>query len=646
MLQQSSISAEKWRTWQKYIYISGLLCGIFALITPTLQAQSKVDSLTQILRESRGTQRAKVLLKLADYSRQQDMQKGISQVKEALQIAIQQDAEELQTTARQKLGWFYSIISQDTTALEQYLLGLRMERQHGHRLKVASMLHSIGRFYMKQGNYAQSLNYFLQALRIWQDEGKKFNEAVTLKYIGELYSLQNKFQQSADFYEQAYQLTKAFQKYSQMAMNASGAAYALQSLKRYGEAISYFEKALKAADQINSVHKIHAKAGILIGMSSVYQDQSLYDKAIDLLQQQLKLARDNESKILLARGYENLSGVLAAKGNIEQSNKYLIKAIALKKELGISTTASLNELAQNYLAQQTFSQSITTAVKALALAKESGTLQNQSAILETLIQAYIGNNNYQQASKTQTQLAGVNSRIFNETKSRQIAEMQTRYKTNQKEQEIALLQKKQENALLLRNALIVGILLFVIIGFLIYMRQRLKITKNETELENTGLKQHQLKQDIEFKNKQLTTHSLNLVQKNEIMKELKQAIGEVQKNKNGKNDKKLRDLQHMVDYSFNLDEDWENFRHYFEDVHTGFFKALKGRSPDLTTNELRLSALVKLNLTIKEIATILSISPDSVKTARYRLRKKLDLETEQDLSEFMMHVEEKAANSL
>ncbi len=69
---------------------------------------------------------------------------------------------------------------------------------------------------------------------------------------------------------------------------------------------------------------------------------------------------------------------------------------------------------------------------------------------------------------------------------------------------------------------------------------------------------------------------------------------------------------------------------------------LKDRYPDLTPNEMRLSALVKLNLTIKEMAAILGISPDSVKTARYRLRKKLELNTEENLTDFMLQLEKES----
>jgi len=107
--------------------------------------------------------------------------------------------------------------------------------------------------------------------------------------------------------------------------------------------------------------------------------------------------------------------------------------------------------------------------------------------------------------------------------------------------------------------------------------------------------------------------------------------------------KELQKLENIVDYSFNLDEDWEEFQHYFEEVHSGFFDALKTEYPALTPNELRLAALAKLNLSIKETATIMGITPNSVKTARYRLRKKLKMETEENLTEFMMEIEKTSA---
>lgn len=95
-------------------------------------------------------------------------------------------------------------------------------------------------------------------------------------------------------------------------------------------------------------------------------------------------------------------------------------------------------------------------------------------------------------------------------------------------------------------------------------------------------------------------------------------------------------MVNLIDYSFNLDKDWEEFKLYFEDVHKDFFGQLKEQYPSLSPNELRLCALLKLNLSVKEMASLMGISPESVKMARHRLRKKLGLTSDQNLVEFML----------
>jgi DNA-binding CsgD family transcriptional regulator len=108
---------------------------------------------------------------------------------------------------------------------------------------------------------------------------------------------------------------------------------------------------------------------------------------------------------------------------------------------------------------------------------------------------------------------------------------------------------------------------------------------------------------------------------------------------------KLNSLKKLVDHSFSIDKDWEDFRLHFEQVHQDFFKLLKDRCPELSNSELKLCALVKLNLNMKEMSAILGISPESVKTARYRLRKKLQLSHEESLSDFIMDINQKATAS-
>lgn len=229
---------------------------------------------------------------------------------------------------------------------------------------------------------------------------------------------------------------------------------------------------------------------------------------------------------------------------------------------------------------------------------------------------------------------------FDQAKLQQIAGVQNWYQAENIEQGIDLLKQNYDQQVLYRNALLAAMLLILVTSLLVYNHLRRKIKNIEKDLEKIRFKKKQLEHNLESKNQQLLTQTLHLVQKNKIMKELKDKVNGIQDcNGNGKINRGLQKLDNLVDFSFNLDEDWEQFRIYFEETHNGFFEILREKYPDLTPGEMRLAALIKLNLTIKETATILGITPNSVKTARYRLRKKLGMETEENLTEFMIDVE-------
>lgn len=609
--------------------------------TSHLYGQSATDSLTEKLQQARGLQRAELLLELSSHTRQSDVEEAIGQVEDALNIAERLGAGKLQVEGLRRLGFFYFIQEQEGEALEYYLKALELTREQGYRLAEAMVLHWLGRFYSGQENYSKALDYFFEALRIREAEGDQEGSVLTLYYIGVVYSSRNEADEAITFYEQAYELAREIEDYRQMSTAAAGIAILLQEQGSIDEALSYYEKAMNAAEAINSSH---AKATILLHMSSAYQDQELFEEALKLINRQIEIARAENSRFLEAQGLANLAELYQAQDNLEQSNQYFLEARSIYAEIGYSESHLItsNKLARNYIEQDRFTKAIKVSRETLEQVKTSGSLEQEKFALEVLIQAYVQQEDYQNAFRMQEERSAVKDSLYDSEQEKQIAEMQARYETEQKEQEIALLEAKQERARLLRNALIAGLVLLVIIGILIYNRQRMKIKKNQTDLENTLLKEKQLKKDLKFRNKQLTTHSLHLVQKNETMKDLKDHISELKNKQNGNVDRELQNLENLVDYSFNLDEDWEQFRLYFEEVHSGFFDILKERYPDLTSNELRLSALIKLNLTSKEIAAIMGITSDSVKTARYRLRKKLDMETEENLTTFMMDLEKEA----
>jgi hypothetical protein len=154
----------------------------------------------------------------------------------------------------------------------------------------------------------------------------------------------------------------------------------------------------------------------------------------------------------------------------------------------------------------------------------------------------------------------------------------------------------------------------------------------QRDLEHEKLESGKLKSLVQFNAKSLTANTLNMIQKNQVLDDIKSKVEQLRKVSIDEIPSKLNGLMNAVNFALNIDKDWENFRTYFEQVHTGFFEELKVRFPDLNSSDLKLCALIKLNLDSKQMAAILDISPESVKVARSRLRKKIGMEPGENLS--------------
>ncbi|MFH6985007.1 triple tyrosine motif-containing protein [Marinoscillum luteum] len=158
----------------------------------------------------------------------------------------------------------------------------------------------------------------------------------------------------------------------------------------------------------------------------------------------------------------------------------------------------------------------------------------------------------------------------------------------------------------------------------------------EREKERIERDKKILEEDVIFKSKELANYTMLLVKKRELLTDLREdlkELKEVAKNERSRN--MLRNLIRKIGVNLNDEEHIHVFEANFERVHDDFFQELKTYFPDLTSKELRLCALVKMNLTNKEIAPILNISLRGVETARYRLRKRLSLDHEENMVEFL-----------
>ena len=116
---------------------------------------------------------------------------------------------------------------------------------------------------------------------------------------------------------------------------------------------------------------------------------------------------------------------------------------------------------------------------------------------------------------------------------------------------------------------------------------------------------------------------------------MKKKLKDVVRNPGSSNLRDFRNLVQMINYNFSPEKEWKEFNANFNRIHKGFTDTLKERFPDLTSNDLRLCALYRIDIPTKDIAEAMGISQTSVKMARYRLRKKLNLSPEEDIHEFL-----------
>lgn len=166
-----------------------------------------------------------------------------------------------------------------------------------------------------------------------------------------------------------------------------------------------------------------------------------------------------------------------------------------------------------------------------------------------------------------------------------------------------------------------------------YLHQ-LVLDRNEKEI--IKLKNEKLETDINFKNRELLTMTINLVQRGEVLTKIKEIISSLMK-KDTSDDSSpaFRNLLKLIREVEKSNEDWDQFAIHFNNVNIDFFNTLKQAYPDLTANDLKLCAYLRMNLSSKEIAQLLNITLKAVEIARYRLRKKLLLLPDTNLVDFL-----------
>ena len=141
-----------------------------------------------------------------------------------------------------------------------------------------------------------------------------------------------------------------------------------------------------------------------------------------------------------------------------------------------------------------------------------------------------------------------------------------------------------------------------------------------------------LSEEISFKSREISGLAMNIVRRNDLLEVLDQELKALRK---GADEQKLKELSILVSQTLSLENERKEFQLYIQEAQQNFFRKLEAAFPDLSAKEKRLCAMIVLGLSSKEIAAVFNIASSSVEVARHRLRKKLNLDPNAGLKEFL-----------
>ena len=214
-------------------------------------------------------------------------------------------------------------------------------------------------------------------------------------------------------------------------------------------------------------------------------------------------------------------------------------------------------------------------------------------------------------------------------------EMEAKYNNLKKDEIIELqnqnLKVSQEKNRFLKLLIIISVVLLIALSLLLYVYGKFHQKAKKIHL----IEKEQMRKELESKEKELVAIALQVEQKTNIINKLYKQIKDYQKTNFDNNNNKLSNILSEIKTSFNLQKDIELFSNRFNELHHQFIHILRKNFPQLTSKEIKLLSFIKIGLSTKQIASIQNITASAVHKMRYRIKKKLQLEKDESLEDFI-----------
>ena len=497
-----------------------------------------------------------------------------------------------------------------------------------------------------------SFSYSKQALLLAKEHDYATGEAQVHQLLGDIFYHQAAYEQALNHYFAAAEHYRKHRMHPPLASCYHRMGIIYYASKQPDLALNHQLKAHHLYSQLSDSLGI---ARILGSIGHLYEKKQQYDSAFYYQNRALSIYKHLEDTSGIAKIMENIGSVHEDKEDYENAFIYFTQAYNFNTLQGnqYELLSNLNNIGDVYRKTSHYDKALIFTQRALDLAYTLDEKNQISSALRDLGKTYHALKNDSLAFRYLNEGRELYEKIYTEESAKQIALLQTLFEIERKNNEILLLEQEQQLSNFTKIVAVAGGFLVVILAITIISRQRFKIRKNrelidekekayqaerlsmKLELDNKKLSEQRLQDELMGKSKELTTHTLHTITKNQILEELKEDILRILKDDARGHKKELKKIVKKIDLNFQRDNDWEDFRNIFDKVHESFFEKLNEKHPELTSKDKRLAALIKLNMNSEDIVTTLAISSDSLRIARYRLRKKMCLAKEEKLSNYI-----------
>jgi len=621
------------------LYLLLVLPMFFLFSTQTIigQQNTKIDSLLKVFKtQPNDTNKVITLQSLFQSYLYNEPALALDYAEKALELAQSLDYKKGAARSYYDIGVYYSNASQEDSTLTNYRKAAKLFNEisslKGHVLVKSGM----AIFEFDRGNFDKALKINDSVITLLNT---RLNDSVALARAygiqGSLHVQKGNYQIALKQILKQVSLLENLDEKVMLADSYNNLAAIELTNENYEESIAYNEKALGIYKEFNDVF-YQAIANNDIGMAH-YNLQD-FESADTYLRTGLDLAQKIGNVNLEATILANLGITSTKMERYDQALVFGKKSLRIVQEINSKNkiVENLNGLGVTYSAMGDEINAVSYFDQVIPLADSIGNKAFHSLAYEERATSYARLGNHKNAYEDLREYLKLKDILYNESKSQQIEEMRAIFDTEKKEQqiaqqetEIALLEEKEKVSSLQKWLLGSGLGLSILVFGFGYYAIRQKMKRNKLQREKVAA-------ELAFRKKELTTQALHLAKKNETLENLKQQASRLQKKEGDSN--AFNELISTINFDQQDDKVWENFTRYFEAVHKDFEKVVVSKYPDITKNELRLMALLKMNLSSKEIASILNISSEGVKKARQRLRKKMNLSSKDSLENTIMSI--------